>query len=110
MVLILLVVVVVVLVVVGEQHAEGLIQLQVQSYPVQVHAVMLLVGLLSPSISLSVNWAGRLGCDGVEHTFRFASLFLFLSFSLSHCSQYHRVHTLSHRQETDTSSLLLRSR
>lgn len=51
MVLILLVVVVVVLVVVGEQHAEGLIQLQVQSYLVQVHAVMLLVGLLSPSIS-----------------------------------------------------------
>lgn len=51
MVLILLVVVVVVLVVVGEQHAEGLIQLQTQSYPVQVHAVMLLVGLLSPSIS-----------------------------------------------------------
>lgn len=49
MVLILLVVVVVVLVVVGEQHAEELIQLQVQSYP--VHAVMLLVGLLSPSIS-----------------------------------------------------------
>lgn len=44
MVLILLVVVVV-----GEQHAEELIQLQVQSYP--VHAVMLLVGLLSPSIS-----------------------------------------------------------
>lgn len=75
MVLILLVVVVVVLVV-GEQHAEGLIQLQVQSYLVQVHAVMLLVGLLSPSISLSVNWAGRLGCDGVEQTF--ASLFSFL--------------------------------
>lgn len=74
MVLILLVVVVVVLVVVGEQHAEELIQLQVQSYP--VHAVMLLVGLLSPSISLSVNWAGRLGCDGVEQTF--ASLFSFL--------------------------------
>lgn len=50
MVLILLVVVVaVVLVVVGEQHAEELIQLQVQSHP--VHAVMLLVGLLSPSIS-----------------------------------------------------------
>lgn len=50
MVLILLVVVVaVVLVVVGEQHAEELIQLQVQSCP--VHAVMLLVGLLSPSIS-----------------------------------------------------------
>lgn len=108
MVLILLVVVVVVLVVVGEQHAEGLIQLQVQSYLVQVHAVMLLVGLLSPSISLSVNWAGRLGCDGVEQTF--ASLFSFLSFSLPHCSQYHGVHTLSHRQETDTSSLLLRSR
>lgn len=107
MVLILLVVVVVVLVV-GEQHAEGLIQLQVQSYLVQVHAVMLLVGLLSPSISLSVNWAGRLGCDGVEQTF--ASLFSFLSFSLSHCSQYHGVHTLSHRQETYASSLLLRSR
>lgn len=107
MVLILLVVVVaVVLVVVGERHAEELIQLQVQSYP--VHAVMLLVGLLSPSISLSVNWAGRLGCDGVEQTF--ASLFSFLSYSLSHCSQYHRVHILSHRQETDTSSLLLRSR
>lgn len=52
MVLILLVVVIaVVLVVVGEQHAEGLIQLQAQTYPVQVHAVMLLVGLLSPSIS-----------------------------------------------------------
>lgn len=106
MVLILLVVVVVVLVVVGERHAEELIQLQVQSCP--AHAVMLLVGFLSPSISLSVNWAGRLGCDGVEQTF--ASLFSFLSFSLSHFSQYHGVHTLSHRQETDASSLLLRSR
>lgn len=49
MVLILLVVVVaVVLVVVGEQHAEELIQLQVQSYP--VHAVMLLVGLFQVSL------------------------------------------------------------
>lgn len=42
---------------------------------------MLLVGLLSPSISLSVNWAGRLGCDGVEQTF--ASLFYVVSVILT---------------------------